>query len=82
MTHPEEKDSQGKDIGPIGSDDLALRIALSRVEWLKELVIKIGPRKVLVGVEYMTLTKFIDQGLEIIAINEQFKGVSDDDIPF
>ena len=57
-------------------------IAKAQVEWLKSLLIQIGPRKVLCGYEYMRLAVFIEAGLERIKSQVIFKHMSDDDIPF
>ena len=62
-------------------------VAKAQVEWLKELLIKIGPRKVKLGVEYLRLAAFLDQGLEQIRRNVLYNkakkdGSIDDDIPF
>jgi hypothetical protein len=58
----------------------------AQIEWLKDLIIKIGPRNVLCGYDTLRLAVFIDRGLEEVKRNVLYgktrKPGVDDDIPF
>lgn len=70
----------------MADSELEKEVLRAQIDWLKELLIKLGPKRVQNGVpavRYLTLEEFIDEGLAEIERQKKYKQINfDDDIPF